>query len=198
MNDIVTHDVLKVFRMYIGLKLHFSSNDFIYHDAFGSEKINDQSMNNRNDVDTFINVTDKFYHNIPELKSLLISGFKKNQSMWIGDVLKKSVKTLDTERKHNIFNITNIITRDIEHTLDYMNSKKLTIDEMIDFKGDRPLVVKKIKASDEFLALLDFKYNYLCQETENPLWKKRSFSLYKYKYLMEVDVESMMHHFDKL
>ncbi len=187
MDDIKTSDVLDVFRKYIGLKLHFNSEKYIYDDSFGHDRINDHSMNSRKDIDTFISVSDKYLHKQDELKEILISLFKKNPSMWIGEVLKKSSEEVHTSRISNIYNISNIIERDLGVLSDYMTVQGIGIDEMLNFNNDRPLIVKKLKLSDEFLSLLDFCRPYLIQKTENPLWKKRSFILYKYKYLINTN-----------
>ena len=62
MEDLNTSDVLKIFKLYIGLKLHFNSEKFVYNDNFRHKSFNEHSMNNRRDVDIFIEVTDKYNH----------------------------------------------------------------------------------------------------------------------------------------
>ena len=197
MEDLNTSDVLKIFKLYIGLKLHFNSEKFVYNDNFRHKSFNEHSMNNRRDVDIFIEVTDKYNHKFSELKEILISIFKSNPDAWIGDVLDRSKTDVHTKRMNNIMNLTRIIEKDMTKVTDFMLVNKVNIDEMLDFKNDRPIIVKKLRLSDEFLAILDMCRPYLLQDTDNPLWKKRSFILHKYKYLLDTS-DNVLNMFDSL
>ena len=185
MEDLSTDDVLKIFRLYIGLKLHFNSSKVLYHDEFRSDKINVNSMDSRKDIDVFIEVAKIYHTKTDEFKSILISLFRNNPDTWIGGVLEHSMGEIHTKRMANILNLTHVISRDVERVSDYLEvNPSLSLVDITRFNNDRPIIVKKLRLSDEFLALLDARLNYLGQETDNPLWKKRSFSLSKYKYLI--------------
>lgn len=184
-NDINEEDVLKVFKTYIGLKLHFSSPKYVYNEGFGHKSINAHSMNNRKDINFFINVADEYHKKDDLLRMKMISLFKDNPDTWIGALVDKASDSIHTKRLSRIYNLENVIRNDVEMIKDHITHKGVNLKDLLACNGDRPLIVKKFKLSDEFLALLDFKSPYLLQETENPLWKKRSFSLYKYKYLIE-------------
>lgn len=186
-NDLSTDDVLNVFKMYVGLKLHFNSEKYVYDDGFGHEKINAHSMDKRKDIDMFIRVADEYHYKKDELKSTMISLFKQNKEMWIGEVLQKNKQKIHKERLSVIMNLSEHIKNDISDLEYFLNVNKLSLKDVLFFKDDRPLIVKKLKLSDEFLALLDYYIPYLDQETENPLWKKRSYSLRKYKYLINIE-----------
>lgn len=191
MSDVNTADVLLIFREYISLKLHFNSENYIYKEGFRSDKITEHSMNARKDVNTFIEVTEKYLHNHDLFMETMISLFKKDPGAWIGEALEKPAKTLYTKRMANIFNLTSVIEKDSEAVSDYMIVNKKTIKEMTTCNNDRPLVVKSLRLSDEFLALLDYVQPYLLQPTDNPLWKKRSFILHKYKYLVPTENKTL-------
>lgn len=192
MSEVTTADVIVIFRTYIALKLHFNSEKYIYRDGFRSDKITENSMNARKDVNTFISVTEKYLHKHDEFKETMISLFKKSPDTWIGDVLEKPAQTLYKKRMANIFNLTNLIEKDAEAVSDYMFVNKLTIEEMtIIHNNDRPIIVKSLRLSDEFLALLDFVQPYLLQPTDNPLWKKRCFILHKYKYMVPTENKAL-------
>lgn len=197
MEDLNTGDVLKIFKLYIGLKLHFNSTKFVYHDNFRHKSLDEHSMNNRRDIDVFIEVTSQYINKQTELKEYLISMFKSNPDTWIGDVLDRSKTEVHTKRMATILNLTRVIERDMTKVKDFMVTNKVNIDEMIDFKNDRPLIVKKLRLSDEFLAILDICRPYLLQDTDNPLWKKRSFILHKYKYLLDTS-DNVLNMFDSL
>lgn len=185
-NDLSTDDVLLVFRMYIGLKLHFNSDSYIYNDGFGHDKINAKSMDKRKDMDVFIKVTDNFYNKNDELKEIMISLLKNDKSMWIGDVLQKTKQKIHKNRMNNIMNLSEKLKNDIDDVSYFLKVNNISLRDSLMFTDDRPLLVKKVKVSDEFLSLLDNYIPYLNQVTENPLWKKRSYSLYKYKHLIKI------------
>ncbi len=185
-NDLKPEDVLFVFRMYIGIKLHFNSDKFVYDDNFGNEKISITSMDKRKDIDTFIKVADAYHHKKHELKPIMISLFKNNKDTWIGDVLKKTNQKIHNSRINNIMNLSNVIKNDIDDLNYFLRVNLVSLKDALMFTDDRPLIVKKLKLSDEFLALIDYYIPYLNQHTENPLWKKRSKNLYKYKHLIYI------------
>lgn len=188
--NISEEDVLKVFRMYIGIKLHFSKNDFVYTDTFRNKAITASSMDKRKDIDFFIKVAELYHGNYDELKQVMISHFIEDSNTWIGKMLDKiSTNSYHLKRLGNCMSIQYLLEKDIETVNDYMYSNDLTIEEMIDCTNqDRPLIVKKLKLSDEFLSLLDYKYDYLGSDTMNPFWEKRKFMLKKYKYLINRDI----------
>lgn len=197
MEDLNTQDVLKIFKLYIGLKLHFNSKTFIYHDNFRHKSLDEHSMNNRRDIDIFIEVAAQYIHKQTELKEYLISMFKVNPDAWIGDVLDRSKTDVHTKRMNNIMNLSRIIEKDMTKVKDFMLVNQVDINGMLDFGKDRPLIVKKLRLSDEFLAILDMCRPYLQQDTDNPLWKKRSEILRKYKYLLDTS-DDILNMFDAL
>lgn len=189
MKDLTVEHVLNVFRMYIGLKLHFTNASFIYSPSFRENTINVHSMNKRNDIEMFINVADKFQNKNDSLYEHMISMFMMDKNSWIGSVLSLDVAEHNSNRMKNIYSLTNIVITDIGYLKDYMKDNGLDIKAMLDTNGDRPLIYKKLNLSNEFLSLLDFVYPYLYEnnDSENPIWKKLSFSLYKYKHLINLD-----------
>lgn len=187
MESLSANDVLKIFKLYIGLKLHFNSDKFVYYDNFRHNSFDEHSMDKRRDVDMFIEVADKYGSNINELKSILISLFKSNPDTWIGAVLDKTNDGLHTKRIANILNLTHVIEKNVSQVKDYLIVNKCSLADVLSTNNDRPAIVKRLRLSDEFLALLDFSHPYLLQETDNPLWKKRSFLLHKYKYLIDTN-----------
>lgn len=187
MDNLTTAQVLDLFRMYVGLKLHFNDKNFVFTDGFGSNKFKEESMNKRHDIDTFIRVVNTIDKS--EIKSRLISGFKEDKEFWIGNLLDKGNEKYHATRLAVINALRYNIEKDLSRLESYLESNKLYLNEILKFNGDRPDIIKKrnLKCSDEFMAILDFSIDYLDQDTENPFWKKRSFSLMKYKYLIEID-----------
>lgn len=191
MDNLTTDQVLDLFRMYVGLKLHFNDKNFIFTDGFGKNKFKEESMNKRHDIDTFIRVVKSVNEN--NLKSKLISGFKEDKDFWIGNLLDKCQEKTHTLRLSIINALKYNIDKDLLRLENYLESNNLYLNDILKFNGDRPDIVKKrnLKCSDEFMSILDFYMDYLDQDTENPFWKKKSFSLMKYKFLIDIDEETL-------
>lgn len=176
-------NVVKVFGMYLGYKLHFTNENFIYTDSF-LDRYDENSLNGRKkDIDLFIQLGSTYGERIDELKERLITLFMISKRGYIIDLFGSNDKFEKThfERMRNVSNLTNVIENDLTDFCDYMDTHNLKLDQMLDFNGDRPLLVKKLKLSNEFISLLDGEFDFLKQETDNPLWNKRKFTLQKYK-----------------
>lgn len=185
--NIKEEDVLNVFRMYIGIKLHFNEPSFIYKDGFRSKLITSKSMDKRNDIDFFIKVAERYHNDMYTLKQLMISHFKNNSDTYIRDIIEmKTDSAFHVKRLGHIQGIDNLIQKDTNRLFDYIEINNLSIDDMIHNQNkDRPLIIKKLRLSDEFLAVLDYHFSYLSQDTINPLWNKRKEILRKYKYMID-------------
>lgn len=181
MTDINT--VVKVFGMYLGIKLHFDKEEFIYTDSF-CDRYDENSLDSRKrDIDLFIGLAKQYQHDIDGLKQRLITLFMNSKKGYIVELFGNNEKFEEKhfDRMRNLSNLTNVIENDYTELCDYMLINKLSLDEVLAFNDDRPLLVKKLKLSNEFMALLDDRYEYLNQHTDNPLWNRRKFSLRKYK-----------------
>lgn len=197
MADIDT--IVYVFSLYLGMKLHFENPDFIYNENFHS-RYNENSLNNRKrDIELFIELSSQYQHDLDGLKEKMITLFLFNKKGYITDLLGKKTKFENdhSNRMKNISTLSNVIKNDYTDLADYMLTNNKTFNEMIDFNGDRPLMIKKLKLSNEFISLLDSRYNILDQETANPLWGKRKFALQKYKYFIQTnsDIENLLDNF---
>jgi len=197
MADIDT--IVYVFSLYLGMKLHFDNVDFIYTDSF-HERFNENSLDNRKrDVELFIELSSQYQHDLEGLKEKLITLFLTNKKGYITDLFGKKEKfeNAHLERMNHINNLTNLISNDVTDLTDYMLTNNKSFNEMVDFKGDRPLLIKKLKLSNEFIALLDSRFNILSQETANPLWGRRKFALQKYKYFIQSNpqIEDLLDNF---
>lgn len=187
--------VLSVFSMYSELKLHFNNPKVFYSGKMHKNSWDDKSMNKRNDVDMFVRLSDIYQHDLPELKERYITLFLKNKRGHISEMLDISFDKLHNERMKRIMNLSSYIENDATRVSDYLFVEKIELSDILKCNNERPLLIKKLRLSDEFLSLLDLYHSYLQQETENPAWKKRSFSLFKYKYLIPTfngKVESIM------
>lgn len=181
--------VVQVFGMYLGMKLHFDNETFIYTDTF-HERYDENSLNNRKrDIDFFIEIADQYTNRMDDLKERLITLFMVSKKGYILDLMGRNEKfeKAHLERTRNISNLTNLIKNDMTELCDYMDTHNLSLQQMLDFNGDRPLLIKKLKLSNEFIALLDTRFQFLNQHSDNPLWCKRKFALQKYKSFLNTN-----------
>lgn len=197
MADIDT--IVYVFSLYLGIKLHFDNPDFIYNENF-HERYSENSLNNRKrDIELFIELSGQYQHDLDGLKEKLITLFLTNKRGYITDIIgnKEKFESDHLNRMKNIQTLSNVVSNDYADLTYYMLTKNKSFNEMIDFNGDRPLLVKKLKLSNEFISLLDSRFNFLDQETANPLWNKRKFALQKYKYFIQTNpsIENLLDNF---
>lgn len=191
--------IVYVFSLYLGIKLHFDNPDFIYSEKF-HDRFNENSLDNRKrDVELFIELSSQYQHDLDGLKEKLITLFLTKSRGYITDIIGNKVKFENDHlnRMNHINNLSNVIGNDFTDLTDYMLTNKKSFKDMIEFNGDRPLLIKKLKPSNEFLALLDSRFNILAQETANPLWGKRKFALQKYKHFIQTnpEIENLLDNF---
>lgn len=187
--------IVKIFQLYIALKLHFNSPYIISSSGIVNSGFDEHSMNSRKDISVFINVAKKFEYDYEEIKFAMISSFLVKQDTWIGDVIHQNNIAYNNKRKLVVSNINRECEKFISKTVDYLDILEIPISEFLLIKdNDRPLFIKNVRPSDEFAAIMDYFFPYLKQETSNPLWKKRSFILNKYKYLLNIneDITSLI------
>lgn len=191
--------IVYVFSLYLGIKLHFDNPDFIYSEKF-HDRFNENSLDNRKrDVELFIELSGQYQHDLDGLKEKLITLFLTKSRGYITDILGNKVKFENDHlnRMNHINNLSNVIGNDYTDLTDYMLTNNKSFKDMIEFNGDRPLLIKKLKPSNEFIALLDSRFNILGQETANPLWGKRKFALQKYKHFIQTndEIENLLDNF---
>lgn len=192
--------IVYVFSLYLGIKLHFDNPDFIYSENFHT-RFNENSLDNRKrDVELFIELSGQYQHDLDGLKEKLITLFLTKSRGYITDILGNKVKFENDHlnRMNHINNLSNVIGNDYTDLTDYMLTNNKSFKDMIEFNGDRPLLIKKLKPSNEFIALLDSRFNILGQETANPLWSKRKFALQKYKHFIQTNesIENLLDNFN--
>lgn len=180
--------IVKVFQLYVGLKLHFNSPYIIPSNGVVNNGFNEHSMNSRKDVSIFINVAEKFNYDIDEIKFAMVSSFIKKQDSWIGDIIHQDNIAFNEKRKSVFINLKYEFEKQISKVSDYLDIMDISLNEFLLINdSDRPLFIKKVRPTDEFAAVMDYFFPYLQQSTNNPLWKKRSFVLNKYKFLINID-----------
>lgn len=180
--------IVNVYKVYCGLKLHFNS-PYILKNNFNNSGFDEYTMNNRDDIGIFIKVVDYFDRDFDKIKFALISMFLKNKDSWIGDILHQDHKIYNEKRIIKIDNLHYDCQKQIEKLKDYISILDINLNDFLKIENDdRSQFIKKIKPTDEFSAILDYYVSHLKQETNNPLWKNKLFSLEKYKYLLIEDL----------
>lgn len=186
--------VLDTYGMYLEMKNHFNGKIIYNLDHAKNSFSNPGYMDKRKDIDTFINVSEKYGRAPKKLESLLISLLKNDKNAWIGEILTSEfIESIHIPRMNRLKILTYTIDKDINNLSRYMDENNLSLYKLTKcINLDRPEIAnRRLNVSDEFMALLNDDYSFLCQFTENPLWISKSLSLSRYSFLIELPNESI-------
>lgn len=196
----MTQAILNCFRDYVTLKLHFNG-EFIWNPSSGS-KITESALYKRKDFAFFDRLT-YAVKDREERRQYLISCFLMNPEIWVGEMLEPEIKDFHRKRMMRVNSMQHTFRSEIENVIDFMRERKISVRELLLTKGSRPLIIADRSeilggVSDETLAIIDKGFNFTSQPTDDPLWKRESFRLSKYRHFLEVDRECMLHHFNQM
>lgn len=174
-------DYLKSYKIYIGLKQHFNSeNDFNYALQDGMTKLSVNSLLKRKDAKFFVTFTQKIH---PEQYEYLLSVFLKNKDAWIGEVLESSYTKYHSERMGRMKQLEYVVDSQLDELM-MLNSG--TLHDLIAHNDNIPHIVKNKFVSLETLAVVNKVINYTDEETMNPLWNKMRHTIDSYSKLLYV------------
>lgn len=144
----------------------------------------------RKDAFVFFDLADRFSRE--ENIQIWISLFKQNQKGQCGNVLEEEYKEYHKDRLRIINSIKYSFRTDIERLKMFMLDNKIDVKTLLKSDGQSPYIITNESdiiggVTDETLALLDRAFKFTEQETIDPLWDQRKFSLRKYGYLVEID-----------
>ena len=193
--------VLQTFKDYIGIKLHFNKEAFLWNENIGN-KLTEETLSKRKDI-LFIEKFSKKFKKREDRLQYLISCALNDPTFWIGDIMTHDCKERHQERMKRIGALYNRFEIEVENISDFMIKNNLNVKSLLLTNGSRPVIIRnKSKivggVSDETLALLDWGFKFLKQETSDPLWEQKAFLLSKYKYLLSLDKNKLVAGLEKL
>lgn len=179
----------EVYKMYVALKLHFTSESYDYFKFNGKVKTTESKFNVRKDRYFFQKLCNKYDRDM--VRDYFVSNFVYDVNSWVGSITRDRGEKIYSEWKRKQDSISYIITNEIDYLLDQVED----FDSLFDCKQNQhPIILKKHlskKVSLETLIVLDdilkFTNRFDKQISEKLLWPKIKMSMIKYKPFMKCD-----------
>ena len=181
------HDGFDVFKTYLAIKLHFTTDNYDYFDYGG--KVNCK-------LDTFTKRNDRyFFHKLSKqydkynIVDFFVANFLDNDKKWVGNLLEKDGKTIylnyrrysDSVNYHFRGDCTNINTDFVSHSLSFD-------DGLSAVRGQHPRLLKLLlskKVNFQTMVILNYHLNFIKQWdkkiTEKFVWPNLSKRLKKHR-----------------
>ena len=179
----------EVYRMYVALKLHFTSESYDYFKFNGKVKTTESKFNVRKDRYFFQKLCNKY--NGDMVRDYFVSNFVYDVNSWVGSITRDRGERIYSEWKKKQDSISYLITNEIDYLLDQVDN----FDSLFECKQNQhPIILKKYlskKISLETLIVLDDILNFVNrfdkQISDKLLWPKIKMSMIKYKPFMRCD-----------
>lgn len=181
-------NVVDAFRDYVGIKLHFNNKQYTFSPG-GLRKLTADTVMKRKDIEQIIKFS-KIFNKRDERIQYLISMFKNNPDLWIGEMGSVDLNKMHNHRMGTIMALDYNFSSDCELIKSYMKQHQVSLSEILVANNDRPLLIKCTdfrSLNDETLAIIQKFIDYCSQETKNPMWEKKSLMIKKYSTLINVN-----------
>lgn len=190
---------VRAFQDYVGIKLHFNG-DLNWHPGM-TLRIKEEQLIRRNDAYVFVSLAEKY--NREQIIQMLVSMFKRKRESWIGEILEDENVAFHKSRMAVINSLKYVIRMDIERILLFMDERKINVRTLLMSDGQSPYIVTNQTdiiggVTDETLALLDRAFKFCSQETIDPLWEEKKFTLSKYSSWIDVDSKFLKQQLNRL
>jgi hypothetical protein len=180
----------EVYKMYLALKLHFTTDRYDYFEFNGKVKASEKAFDKRKDAYFFKKFATKYDYDTA--LSYLVSNFVKEQCFYIKDLLSTNAeKNYLNWKKYNqslVYNFTNEI--------DILLNEEATFEQLFECeKGKHPHIFKKYFANQisiETLVILNSCVRYLPtfdKVLSDPVWKELKNKILKYSPFLKLDIK---------
>ena len=190
-------DGFDVYKIYLAIKLHFTSDSYDYfkHNGKTTARLN-----------TFTKRRDRyFFHKLSRSYSssacvdYFVAGFIGSNTVWIGDVVGKSGQENYTRWQKRIESLSYVFENDCDTLLDFIEEKEIKFDDLFKVKkGQHPPLVKLYLANKitvESMVILNDILNYTKQFNkeigETVIWPKKYKLLMNYKPFLKYNSTKM-------
>jgi len=190
-------DGFDVYKIYLAIKLHFTSESYDYfkHNGKTTARLN-----------TFTKRRDRyFFHKLSRSYSssacvdYFVAGFIGSDTVWIGDVVGKSGQENYTRWQKRIESLSYVFENDCDTLLDFIEEKEIKFDDLFKVKkGQHPPLVKLYLANKitvESMVILNDILNYTKQFNkeigETVIWPKKYKLLMNYKPFLKYNSTKM-------
>lgn len=191
-SDVVLSDALRAFKDYVGLKLHFNS-DFIFRRDMQLNRINETALMKRKDAFMFYSLVERTEDRETRLQ-MLISGFRMNPKLWIGEIDDQELKAFHKNRMRIMGALKYSFRTDVDRIVRFMEEENITAKKLFKTDGKQPLLIACLDqidggVTDETLSLLDKGFKFTNQTDDDPFWQERKLSISKYHHWIDVEGE---------
>jgi len=134
------------FCVYLGLKLHFTSNSYDYFKFNGKTKSSVKVFNNRKDRYFFDKLAKK---RGKDVFGYLVANFVARGDFWVGELFDDEDEMIFVEWKRRMQSLTMVFTEDINKIIKEMSSSSMHFDDIfVSEEGTHPPIMKMVLRED--------------------------------------------------
>ncbi|NDB57771.1 hypothetical protein EB001_04935 [bacterium] len=177
------------YKMYVALKLHFTTDNYDYFKFNGKTKITEENFQKRKDRYFFKKLTNK--HKDSEILSYFVANFIHDSSNWIGTMIKTDGEENYQEWKRRIESLHYKFSEDV----DFLLSEVDEFDQLFNLNGTHPPLLKFLlgkKISMETFVIINQILNFIpkfdTMITEQLIWKDVRRTALKYAPFIDADI----------
>lgn len=183
-----------VYKMYLGMKLHFTKDQYDFFVYDGKVSAKEETYSQRNDFYFFETLARKLSRE--EAMEYLLASFicaDNSSKVWIGDI-KRNGKQVWLEWIKRNQSMSYNFNQDIDTIQDDLLSNDLSFNDLFGTQNGHPRILKmliKRRISLETFIILDMVLKFIPhwdKDLKDPLWESLSFKIKKYKPFMSVPV----------
>lgn len=179
----------EVYKMYVALKLHFSSDTYDYFKFNGKVKTTEDKFNVRKDRYFFQKLCNKY--DGEKVRDYFVSNFVSDVNAWVGSITRQRGEEVYSEWKKKIDSISYLVSTEVDELISEVNN----FDELFEVKnGQHPIILKKYLAnriSLETMIVLDdmlgFTKRLDKQISEKLFWPKIKKLMVKYRPFLNIN-----------
>jgi len=186
MPEAVSEQAFELYKHYIALKNHFTTESYDYFVQGGRSSSNLQSFANRKDIESFLLLSKK-----KNPKEYIFANILNKPTIWITNMVRDKIecdKAFD-DWERRMQSLTYIFKEDVSKMLPDFESNFITEG------GSHPPLLRLFmpnKISIETMTIIDTILNFTKlwdkKMKDDPTWKERSIRIRKYKPFLDIDL----------
>lgn len=177
----------EVYKLYLAIKLHFTSDSYNYFTFNGKSRASLQSFEKRKDKYFFKKLGTKF--NDEELIQYFVSHFVNDENVWIGNITVVGNSTIFSEWQRKIQSMRHIFEQDVDTLL-----KDTEFEKLFKVVATHPPLITKYLAKSitlETLVILNQLISYVKDFdksiSEPVVWPDLKRKVVKYQPFLSID-----------
>ena len=177
----------EVYKLYLAIKLHFTSDSYNYFTFNGKSRASLQSFEKRKDKYFFKKLGTKF--NDEELIQYFVSHFVNDENVWIGNITVVGNSTIFSEWQRKIQSMSHMFEQDVDTLL-----KDTEFEKLFKVVSTHPPLITKYLAKSitlETLVILNQLISYVKDFdksiSEPVVWPDLKRKVVKYQPFLSID-----------